>query len=94
MKYLLTKVYWTNEKTKSKFQKSELVRAAVLNETFSKGDTTNWIYKMYKITEIVKDTIPSYKINQLPERYNEALLKKTQLSLKVDNEVIKALNLN
>ena len=30
---------------------------------------------MYKITEINNDTIPSYKIDNLPERYNEALLK-------------------
>ena len=61
---------------------------------FSKGDTTNWSYKLYKITEIVNDTIPSYKINNLSERYNESLLKKTELSLKENKDVMKALNLN
>ena len=33
---------------------------------------------MYKITEIINDTIPNYKIDNIKERYNEALLKKKQ----------------
>ena len=81
-------------KIKPKFQINDLVRVADLKKTFSKGDTTNWSYKLYKITEIINDTIPSYKINNLPERYNESLLKKTQLTLKQNNDVMKKLNLN
>ena len=60
---------------------------------FSKGDTTNWSYKLYKITEINNDTIPAYKIDNLPERYNESLLKKTELSFKKNKDVMKVLNL-
>ena len=60
-----------------KFQVNDLVRTADLKETFSKSDTTNWSFKLYKITERVNDTIPSYKIDNLKGRYNEALLKKT-----------------
>ena len=41
----------------------------------------NWSYKLYKLTEIINDTIPSYRIDNLPERYNEALLKKTELTM-------------
>ena len=63
-------------KTKPKYEIGDLVRTADLKKTFSKGDTTNWSYKIYKITEFVNDTIPSYKINNLPERYNESLLKR------------------
>ena len=59
-----------------KFQLNDLVRTADLKRTFSKGDTTNWSYKLFKITEIVNDTIPAYKIDNIPERYNESLLKK------------------
>ena len=59
---------------------------------FSKGDTTNWSYKLFKITEIVNHTIPSYKIDNLPERYNEFLLK--ELTMKENNSVMKKLNLN
>ena len=80
-------------KIKPKFQINDLVRTADLKKTFSKSDTKNWSYKLDKITEIVNDTIPSYKINNLPERYNESLLKKTDLKLKANDNVMKKLNL-
>ena len=82
------------KKIKPKFQLNNLVRTAYLKKTFSKGDTTNWSYKLYKITEINKDTIPSYRLDNLPERYNESLLKKTELTLKENNGVLKNLNLS
>ena len=82
------------KKLKPKFQVNDFVRTADLKKTFSKGDTTNWSYKLYKITEIINDTIPTYKIDNLPERYNESLLKKTNLTLKENNAVMKKLNLN
>ena len=77
-----------------KFQINDLVRVADLKKTFSKGDTTNWSYKLYKIKEIINDTIPSYKIDNLSERYNESLLKKTNLTMKENNSVMKKLNLS
>ena len=76
-------------KIKPKYEKGNLVRTADLKRTFSKSDTTIWSYKLYKITEIVNDSIPSYKINNLPERHNESLLKKTDLTLKENNSVMK-----
>ena len=65
------------------------MRTADLKRTFSKGDTTNWSYKLYKITEIINDTIPSYKIDNLTERYNESFLKKTELTIKENIMVMK-----
>ena len=82
------------KKVKPKYEIGDLVRTADLKKTFSKGDTTNWSYKMYKITEIINDTIPSYKIDNLKERYNESLLKKTELTMKENNAVMKNMNLN
>ena len=82
------------KKIKPKFQKNDLVRTADLKKTFSKGDTTNWSYKLYKITEIINDTIPSYKIDNLSERYNESLLKKTELTMKENKDVMKKLRLD
>ena len=82
------------KKIKPKYKIGNLVRTADLKKTFSKGDTTNWSYKLYKITEIINDTIPSYKIDKLSERYNESLLKKTELTLKENDAVMKKLNLN
>ena len=81
-------------KIKPKYEKGDLVRTADLKKTFSKGDTTNWSYKLYKITEIINDTIPVYKIDNLKERYNESLLKKTELTLKENNTVMKKLGLD
>ena len=82
------------KKIKPKYEIGDLVRTADLKKTFSKGDTTNWSYKLYKITEIINDTIPSYRVDNLPERYNESLLKKTELTLKENNSVLNKLNLN
>ena len=81
-------------KIKAKYEIVDLVRTADLRRNFSKGDTTNWSYKIYKITEIINDTIPSYKIDNLEERYNQSLLKKTELSLKQNKDFMKTLNLN
>ena len=82
------------KKVKPKFQINDLVRVADLKRTFSKGDTTNWSYKLYKITEIINDTIPTYHIDNLPERYNESLLKKTELTMKENDNVMKKLKID
>ena len=47
------------EKQKPKFKLEDLVRTADIKRVFSKGDSTNWSYKLYTITEIIYDTIPS-----------------------------------
>ena len=82
------------KKVTPKFQINNLVRTADLKKTFSKRDTTNWSYKLYKIAEIMKDTIPSYRIDNLKERYNESLLKKTELTLKENKDVMKKLKID
>ena len=61
------------KKIKPKFQTNILLRMADIKEKFSKKDTTNWSYKLYKTTENIKDTVPAYKIDNLSERYNESL---------------------
>ena len=82
------------KKIKPKYEIGDLVRTADLKKTLSKGDTTNWSSKLYKITEIIKDTIPSYHIDNLKERYKESLLKKTDLTLKENDNVIKKLRID
>ena len=81
------------KKITPKFQLNDLVRAADLKKTSSKRDTTNWSYILYKITEIINDKIPSYHIDNFKKSYNESLLKKTELSLKQNKDVMKTLNL-
>ena len=82
------------KKVKQKFQINDLVRVADLKRTFSKGDTTNWSDKLYRITELINDTIPSYHIDNLPERYNMSLLKKTELTMKENKDVMKKLKID
>ena len=67
------------KKIKPKFKVKDLVRTAQLKKTFSTGDTTDWSYNLYKITEIINDTIPTYRSDILPALYNEALLKKDRV---------------
>ena len=92
--YVYKKLLDRRKRIAPNFQLNDLVRTADLKKTFSKGDTTNWSYKLFKITEIINYTIPSYKIDNLEERYNKSLLKKTELSLKQNKDVMKALNFN
>ena len=81
------------EVRKPKFKLGQLVRTADIKKVFSKGDSTNYSYKLYTITEVIHDTIPSYRIDYLPERYNENLLLPTKLTLEGNNQVMKKLNL-
>ena len=77
----------------AKYKLGQLVRTADIKRVFSKGDSTNYSYKLYTITEVIHDTIPSYRINYLPERYNENLLLPSKLTLDENNKVMKELNL-
>ena len=76
-----------------KYKLGQLVRTADIKRVFSKGDSTNWSYKLYTITEVIHDSIPSYRIDYLPERYNENLLLSTKLTLEQNNQVMEELNL-
>ena len=80
--YVYNNLLDKGKKIKPKFQVDNLVRTADIKKTFSKGDTTNWSYKLYKNTEVINDTKPSYKIDNISERYNEALLKNDNLTMK------------
>ena len=82
------------KKMNPKFQVNDLVRTADIKKTFSKSDTTNWSNKVYKNLEKFNDTIPRYKLDILKERYNEALLKRTKLTMKQDISIMKKLNLS
>ena len=80
-------------KQKPKFNLRQLVTTDDIKKVFSKGDSTNWSYKLYTITEVIHDIIPIYRIGYITERYNENLLLPTKLSLDENNQVMKKLNL-
>ena len=89
--YVYKQLLDKRNKTKPKFRVNYFVRFDDVKKTFSKGETTNWNYKLYKVTENFNDTISSYHIDNLPERYRyyEALLKKRELSMKANDSVMK-----
>ena len=80
-------------KQQPKFKLGQLVRTADIKRVFSKRGSTNYSYKLYTITEIIHDTIPSYRTDYLPERYNQNLLLHTKLSLEQNKKIMKELNL-
>ena len=93
-RFIYQKFFDKWKKIKPKFQVNDLVRAADLKKTISKSDTTNYSHKLYEIKKNNNDRIPSFRLDHLPETFNEASLKQTELTLKENKDVMKALNLN
>ena len=81
------------EVRKPKTVLGDLVRTSGIKKVFSKDESTNYSFKIHTITEVIHDTLPSYRIDYLPERYSENLLLPTKLSLEENNKVMKELNL-
>ena len=92
-KKVLNNLQDKRKKQKPKFKLGDLVRNADIDKTFSKGDTTNWSNKLYMITEVIHETIPSYHIDFLPERYNQSILKKSKLTLSENDQVMSKLKI-
>ena len=78
---------------KPRFQLGQLVRSADIKKVFSKGDSTNCSYELYTKTEVIHDTIPSYRKHYLPKRYNENILRSINLTLDENKKVMKEMNL-
>ena len=84
----------TRRRYKPQFQLGQLVRTADIEKVFHMEESANWSYKLYTITKKIHDTIPSNKINYLPESYKEILLRSTKVSLEEINKVMKKQDLN
>ena len=70
------RIVYNNLKDNREFRKpkvnlGQLVRTAEIRRVFSEGDSTNYSYILYTITEIVHETFPSYRIDYLPERFKK-----------------------
>ena len=78
---------------KPKYKLGQLVRTTVIKKVFSNGDSTNSTYELHTITQIFQDINPSYRVDYFPERYNENLLRSTNLTIDENNQVMKKLNL-
>ena len=52
-------------KQQPKYKLGQLVGTADIRRVFSKGDRTNYSYKLYAIIEVIHNTIPSYRNDYL-----------------------------
>ena len=94
MKDLFIKVFLEEtKKMKPNYKIQDLVRTLDLRKWFSKRDSTNWYYNIYEITGVVNATKPSYKIDHILEKNREALMRKTNLTFKKNDAVMKKLNI-
>ena len=84
----------TEKEVYSNFQDKQLqpdyklrgfVRTADFKKVLSKGDSTNYSFNCYTETKVIHDTIPSYRVNYLPERYNQTFLKPAKITLEENN---------
>ena len=57
-------------KHKSQYHLGQLVRTADTKSVYRMESSTIWSYKLYTLTQILHDKIPSDRIGYLPERYN------------------------
>ena len=80
-------------KLNPQYKLGQLVRTADIKRVFSKRDSTNYSYKLYTITEVIQDSIPSHRIDYLTERDNEKLFLPTNLTLDENNQIMRELNL-
>ena len=67
----------------------ELIISANNQNFFPKGDSTNWSNNLQTFKEEIIDTIPAFHINNVPERYIEALLKKLEVTMEENKQVMK-----
>ena len=76
-------------KTKNKLRDS--ASTAFIKIVFSQVDSTKWSKTFQAVTQITDDTIPSCRIDYLPKKYKEFLLRPINITLDENNLVIKKL---
>ena len=72
MRIMFSKTFWTKKEYYTKINVGVIVRTADKKNVLCKGDTTNWSWNFYAISENIKDNIRVYDIKNWPEANNEA----------------------
>ena len=98
-KKLNEKEVYSNLKYNREFGKPEvnpghLVRTIDIQKVLIKREGTNHSYKLYTITEVLHNTLTSYRLNYLTDRYNRNLLLPTKLSLDANQSSYERIELN
>ena len=69
------------KKDQTKKKVEDLVRTSNLKKIFLDRIQLIGLINSVKFQKIINETIPSYHFDNLPERYNETLLKNSKVSL-------------
>ena len=86
------------EGKKPKFKVGDYVRIPDKKSIYSKGDTTNWSYELFKIYEMVGESPPVYLIKDeageklLGKNYEQELLK-SEFNYKTNEQILKSMKI-
>ena len=89
--------YVKSTKATPKFNVGDYVRNAGKRDIFSKGYTFNWNRELFKVNDVLKTQLPSYKIEDIYEeiiegKYYEQELLKSEFDIESYNKVLESLN--
>ena len=85
--------------TKPKLKVGDYVRNADKRNIFSKGYTSNWNREIFKVNEVLKTQLPTYKIGDINgeiiegKNYEQELLK-SEFDFESNNKVSESLNID
>ena len=93
------KYYVNSIKAKIKFKVGDYVRKADKRNIFSKGYTSNWNRKLFKVNEVLKTQPPTYKIEDMngeiiEGKYYEQELLKSEFDFESNNKVLETLGID
>ena len=93
-----SKYYVNSTKATPKLKVGDYVRNADKRNNFSKGYTSNWNRKLFKVNEVLKTQPPTYKIDDIngeimEGKYYEQELLKSEFDFESNNKVMESLNI-
>ena len=83
---------------KPKLKVGDYVRNVYKRNIFSKGYTSNWNRELFKVNEVLKTHLPTYKIEDIngeiiEGKYYEQELLKSEFDFESNNKVLESLNI-
>ena len=91
--------YVKSTKIKPKHKVGDYVRNADKRNIFSKGYTSNWNREFFKVNEVLKTQLPTFKIDDMngeiiEGKYYELELLKSEFFFESNKKVLESLNIN
>ena len=92
MRTMFTKVSLEKmKKIKKNFNSGDILWTADNRNFLSKIDTTSWFHRLYTTIRIFIETIQSYYIYSLSEKFNAKMLEKSELTMEENKQIMNKL---